>query len=608
MHLAGLAGLDDEPDAGAGLLADQVVVHGCGRQQHRDRRQVLIGVPVRQDDDVHAVLDRLADLAADALERPSQAVAAGERREQRANRACLEARVGLFDVEDLVQADVVEDRVGQLEHVTGPGAGLEDVSLRTDLLADRGHQLLADRVERRVRHLREQLLEVVVEQAGSFGEHGDGRVGAHRAERFHAVAHHRLDDELDLFVGVAEGLLVAEHLPGALGDVHHLGQVVEVTDTCFEPLGVRVRRGEVALDLLVVDDAALGGVDQEHAPRLESSLLHHRRRVDVERADLGGHHHQTVVADPVARRAQTVAVEHRTDDRAVGEGDRGGAVPRLHQTGVELVEGTDRRVHVLVVLPRLGDHHQHRVGQRVAAEVQQLERLVQACGVRGAGRADRERALQRLPSTGEQLGVDEGLAGAHPVLVALDGVDLAVVGDVAVGVRERPRREGVGREPRVHEGERRLEALVAQVGEELPELRGGEHPLVDHRAGRQRRQVHRCLAGCVDDVVLDALAGEEGASVQHDAGLVALGGGDHELAEGRHRCERRGTDHRGVGGHVTPSENVQALLVTDLLDRSHGCVGLGGIRRQERDAGRVVPGGRAVRRRARPAGTHPAPG
>ena len=43
------------------------------------------------------------------------------------------------------------------------------------------------------------------------------------------------------------------------------------------------------------------------------------------------HDHAVVVGDPVARRAQAVAVEHRADDRAVGERDRRGTVPRLHQ-------------------------------------------------------------------------------------------------------------------------------------------------------------------------------------------------------------------------------------------------------------------------------------
>jgi hypothetical protein len=71
--------------------------------------------------------------------------------------------------------------------------------------------------------------------------------------------------------------------------------------------------GEGVLDLLVVDDAALAGVDQEHLAGLQPALLDDLRRVDVDHADLGRHHHEVVVGDPVPARAEAVAVEHGTD-------------------------------------------------------------------------------------------------------------------------------------------------------------------------------------------------------------------------------------------------------------------------------------------------------
>ena len=116
-------------------------------------------------------------------------------------------------------------------------------------------------------------------------------------------------------------------------------QVVEVDLLAGQPLRVGVLGGQGGLDLLVGDDAALGGVDQEHAARLQPAPLHDPGRVDVEDADLGGHDDQAVVGDPVAGGAQSVAVEDGADDGPVGEGDRRRAVPRLHEGGVELVEG-----------------------------------------------------------------------------------------------------------------------------------------------------------------------------------------------------------------------------------------------------------------------------
>ena len=61
-----------------------------------------------------------------------------------------------------------------------------------------------------------------------------------------------------------------------------------------EPLLVRVLGGQLGLDLLVGDDAALRGVDQEHAAGLQPHLLHDGRRVEVQHAGLGRHHDQAV--------------------------------------------------------------------------------------------------------------------------------------------------------------------------------------------------------------------------------------------------------------------------------------------------------------------------
>ena len=288
-------------------------------------------------------------------------------------------------------------------------------------------------------------------------------------------------------------------------------------------------------------------------PGLQAALLHDARGVDVDDAGLAGHDHAVVVGDPVAARAQPVAVEHRADDGAVGERDRRGAVPRLHERGVVAVEGALLGRHGRVVLPRLRDHHQHRVPDRAAGEVQQLEALVEGRGVGRAGRGDREGTLE----TRDQRGRHQRLAGTHPVAVALHGVDLAVVGEVAVRVRERPRRERVGGEAAVHQRQRGLDPLVGEIGEELGELRRGEHALVDEGAARQRREVDHLVAGArtveLRELVLAALAHHEEHAVELDAGGAA-GVVDEQLLEARHHAQRRRADHRGVDRHLAPPD------------------------------------------------------
>ena len=69
MHLARLAGLDHEADRGAQALADQVMVHGGGGEQRRDRDAVRADLPVGQDDDVVAAVHRGLGALAQPVER-----------------------------------------------------------------------------------------------------------------------------------------------------------------------------------------------------------------------------------------------------------------------------------------------------------------------------------------------------------------------------------------------------------------------------------------------------------------------------------------------------------------------------------------------------------
>ena len=241
------------------------------------------------------------------------------------------------------------------------GVRLEEVGLGADRARQRGHQLLADRVQRRVGHLGEQLGEVVEEQPRLVAERRDRGVGAHRPERLAAGVRHRREQHPQLLLGVAEDLLAAGDRGVRVHDVLALGDVVEVDQPGVQPLLVGVLGGERGLDLVVLDDPVLLGVDEEHPARLQPALADDRGRVEVEHADLGGEHDQPVVGDPVARGAQPVAVEDRADLVAVGEDHAGRAVPGLHHRGVELVERAPGPIHLGVVLPRLRDHHQHRV-------------------------------------------------------------------------------------------------------------------------------------------------------------------------------------------------------------------------------------------------------
>ena len=171
----------------------------------------------------------------------------------------------------------------------------------------------------------------------------------------------------------------------------------------------------------------------------------------------------------VARGTQAVAVEHGADLAPVGKCDRSRSVPRLHHAGMELVEGALGVAHRFVVLPRLGDHHHDRVRQRAPGPDQQFQGVVEHRGVAAGGLDDRQ---QLLDVVAEQRRGEQLLARVHPVDIAAQRVDFAVVAQEAVGMGAVPARESVGGETLMDHRQRAGQGRIEQVGKELRNLGG----------------------------------------------------------------------------------------------------------------------------------------
>jgi hypothetical protein len=207
-----------------------------------------------------------------------------------------------------------------------------------------------------------------------------------------------------------------------------------------------------------------------------------------------------------------------------------------------------------VLLPGLGDHHHRGVGERITAHRQQLERVVEGRGVALAFEADR---VQLLQVVAQHRRLHHAFAGAHPVEVALDGVDLAVVRHHPVRVSERPFGEGVGRETLVHQRQRRDDARVLQVLVVLADLAREQQAFVDDGAAAHAGHVVLAAVGefqCLDRARRGLADHVELAleRVGHDhVGAAA----DEDLAQhrllGTHRRRHR---HVLVDRHVAPAE------------------------------------------------------
>ncbi len=183
-----------------------------------------------------------------------------------------------------------------------------------------------------------------------------------------------------------------------VGERHFAGrrQLLEGHGVARVPLAVGLGGRDLALDLLVLHDPPALQIDEEQLAGLQAAEPAYVLGRDVEQTRLGAQHDVPVGGLHPTAGAQAVAVECRADDAAVGEGHRGGAVPRLHQARVEGVEALQVVGQVVAVPVGLGDHHHRRVRQRAARQHQQLEHIVEGRGVGVAGADDRQDLLEVL--------------------------------------------------------------------------------------------------------------------------------------------------------------------------------------------------------------------
>ena len=163
------------------------------------------------------------------------------------------------DAAQFFQIPVGQDRVRQLQRVAVLRRFIEDVALGSDVAGERHHQFFADRVDGRIGHLREQLLEVVEQRLRAVRETRQRRVGAHRSDRAPRPWSHGQHQHAQVLFGVAEGALAAQDgFVIAADDARRRGQLIQRDLVLLRAIRRRaVAPRAVLFSLLVGDDAAL---------------------------------------------------------------------------------------------------------------------------------------------------------------------------------------------------------------------------------------------------------------------------------------------------------------------------------------------------------------
>ena len=416
-------------------------MHAAHGEQRRHGHLARRGA-VAQHHDVHAVANRSLNVLCKLLERSLQRARAGIAAVHGTETAGLKAHA--VDGADTLELLFVEQRALQANQLAGRTGVLEQVAVVAQVERGRGDHMLAKGVDGRVRDLSEQLIEIVVEGACLLGQAGQRRIDAHRGERRLALLGHGTHDLVNIIPVIPE--LSHAHGGGHLGILggRCRGRPIERVDgqrLLGNPITVGLFLGVTGAQLVVVDDAAAGKVDLEHLARPQAAARQDVLGAHLDGAHLACQHKAAVARHIVAGGTQAVTVEGGAQRATVGKGDGRRAIPRLHEHGLVSVVGAALLAQAVVVVPRLGQQHGRGTRKRATVHNQELEHIVQNRGVGALAVDDGHHALKIVLQHGA---VQVGFAGADPVDVALEGVDLAVVDDEAVGVRALPAGRGVG--------------------------------------------------------------------------------------------------------------------------------------------------------------------
>ncbi len=356
------------------------MVHGAGGQQGRYQRAVAFRVTVAQQQDDGTGTHGGFGFGLEAVQRLFQRFTGLQVQvDQRVRGLELRQR------QQLAQFALAQHRRVE-HHLHGVvRRGFEHIAFRAQLGGQRHHDLFAQRVYRRVGHLREGLAEIVADRADLVRQHRERRVVAHRAGGFLLGFRQHAQLGLTFLARQLEQLLEPPQRRcierfGRQRRIHQAG--AEVGDALLEPGLERRPRLVDVINGVGVEQLPTLKIHREHLAGSEFALGDDVPVAHVVHAHLRGHHQGVVGGQQPARRAQAVAVERAGGVTRVAHHHAGRAVPGVGGQAVVLVEGGEVGILVFQRRGRRRDQDTDGLQQVHAAGQQQFQHVVQALRIR----------------------------------------------------------------------------------------------------------------------------------------------------------------------------------------------------------------------------------
>ena len=388
VRIARRAGLDQDVALAAQTSLYQPMMHGTGREQSLNGNLALDQITVRQQQDELAGAHRCFGLIAHREDGALQVEGLVILQAQEFVRYA-----GIRETHDLPQFPLRQDRRTQDDLFGVLLRRHEDIGLGPDLRLQRHDDALAQRIDRRIGHLRELLAKIVVKRAHFLRQHRHRRIVAHRTHRFAFIFRQNADDFVALLRRHVVHLL-KQRQGAAIEGLRRQARIDEVglqiAHALLQPHLVRVAALQKIVHLFSVEKFGGLQIERQNLARTELALAHHVLGVVVPHSRFRRDGDVAVLGDDPAGRPQSIAVQGATGIPAVGHDDAGGTVPRLHVRRVVLIEGFEVRVDHVDRLPR-GRHQQAQRMHRIeSAHQQEFEHVVERLRIGSSQRHHRQ--------------------------------------------------------------------------------------------------------------------------------------------------------------------------------------------------------------------------
>ena len=467
-------------------FACQPGVHSACRQNHWSCDLAFAAMLIRQHNMPSARTHGILSFRPDPAQRRAQRalIAASFKR------AVDLDHVGIKRLLQAVKLPIPHERAIQNNDFSLAGILIQDILQVPEPRLQAHHPEFAQRVDRRVRDLREILPEVMAQRPIHLGQNSRRGIIAHRRQRLFPVFSHRRKDLLKFLNRVTSGNLTTPQLvAGEQRLFGHTTKLVVQFDNLLDPLAERRGPSQCVLQLGVVEQFAFGHVDRDHLTGTKRAFLDNRRLVRRHHPGFRSRDQQAITGHCVPHRTQTVPIQTGTNPTTIRHRQGRRAVPWLHYR-VAVGIHVDPWLRQFNRLLRPAFRYQHRLRhRRIAPSANEyFKNRIERRRIRRPRRNDRLDVFRHLA---ESTRSHADLMGLHPVDVALQCVDLTIVRQHAEWLRKPPLREGVCRIPLMVDRERTFEPLILQVRIKLRYILRQHHALVDDRPTRQRTKVKR---------------------------------------------------------------------------------------------------------------------